>query len=137
MTNTVLVDRLKHTLTQDEFDHAISVADNFDDNSFVIVALLHDFIEDEYATLSDVKAEWGLDSEQVEALDAITRRAGERYFSYIKRCKLNEMARTIKLADLKDNMQRCMRDLPNRWSGICRYAKAYGILRDEWKESKR
>jgi hypothetical protein len=73
---------------------------------------------------------------KTETIDALTRRDGERYFSYIKRCKQNAEARRLKLNDIADDIQRCVTDLPNRWSDLCRYAKAYGILVDEWRKTK-
>ena len=74
---------------------------------------------------------------ETEILDAITRRPGERYFTYIKRLKLNEEARIRKLAELEENIKNLAEDVPNDWSELCRAAKAYGILIDGWKESKR
>lgn len=123
---------------QDEVTHAWCVAENTkeysSDDRIYIVALLHDVVEDGYSTFENLKKLYNLDSEQMSALDAITRRDGERYFSYIKRCKQNEMAKAVKLADLKHNIGRCVDDLTNRWSLLRRYTKAYGILIDEWKE---
>jgi hypothetical protein len=73
-------------------------------------------------------------STETEIIDALTRRPGERYFQYIKRLKNNENARIRKLAALEDEMKNCIEDLPNQWSQLCRYAKAYGILIGEWRE---
>lgn len=109
-------------------EHAYNVAMLQMASRYSCVALLHDVVEDGYATIDELRKSLNLDDEQVAALDAITRRQGERYFDYIKRCKQNEMAKTIKLADLQDNINRCLKDLPNRYSLIGRYAKAYGIL---------
>ena len=133
---------VKDTLkTQSKLVHAHKTALNtlglVREDRYLCVALLHDMIEDGYATLVHLQQCFDFDDEQTAALDAITRRDGERYFTYIKRCKQNEMAKTVKLADLEDNINRCAKDLPNRWSMLCRYAKAYGILRGEWRESKR
>jgi hypothetical protein len=74
---------------------------------------------------------------ETEILDALSRRPGERYFTYIKRLKQNEEARIRKLASLEDNMKNLIEDIPNNWSDLCRCAKAYGILLDGWRESKR
>lgn len=126
---------------KDEVTHAWRVSENTEeyssDDRIYIVALLHDVIEDGYSTFENLQKLYNLDDEQMAALDAITRKDGERYFTYIKRCKKNEMAKVVKLADLTDNINRCVEDLPNRWSMICRYAKAYGILIGQWRESKR
>jgi (p)ppGpp synthase/HD superfamily hydrolase len=101
-----------------------------------MVALLHDIVEDGYATFGELQERFNLDNEQMATLDAITRREGEKYFDYIARCKQNEMAKTVKLADLQHNITRCANDLQNRWGLIRRYAKAYGILIDEWEKEK-
>lgn len=74
---------------------------------------------------------------ETEVLDALTRRPGERYFSWIKRLKQNEEARFTKLMEL-DRDIRFFAEKPSiYWSNLCRAAKAYGILIGEWKESKR
>lgn len=122
----------------DEVIHARMVAELTDDHScndrIYTIALLHDIVEDGYATFEELRERFNLDAEQMAALDAITRRQGERYFDYIERCKQNEMAKTVKLADLQHNVSRCANDLQNRWGLIRRYAKAYGMLIGEWKE---
>lgn len=101
------------------------------DERYEIVAILHDIVEDGYTTFDDLQKRFELDAEQMAALDAITRRQGEKYFDYIRRCKQNEMATVVKLADLKDNIKSCTNDLPNRWGLLRRYAKAYGMLIDK------
>jgi (p)ppGpp synthase/HD superfamily hydrolase len=124
-----------------EATHAYNVAMNtvqtFNKDSYFCVALLHDIVEDGYACFEELQQRFDLDDEQMAALDAITRRHEERYFDYIERCKQNEMAKTVKLADLQDNIRRCAFDLQNRWEMLRRYAKAYGILIGAWKENER
>lgn len=125
----------------DEYDHAYNVALNTykleGDVRHISVAFLHDVVEDGYATFEELRQRFDLDDEQMAALDAITRRQGEKYFDYIYRVKQNDMARIVKLADLQHNITRCANDLPNRWGLLRRYAKAYGILIDEWKEQSK
>lgn len=74
---------------------------------------------------------------ETEILDTLTRRPGERYFSYIKRISQNENARIGKLAELEGLIKVYALDLESHWSELCRAAKAYGILKGEWRESKR
>jgi (p)ppGpp synthase/HD superfamily hydrolase len=127
--------QLAKFLPLDEYDHACTVAGMCkDDERTCMVALFHDVVEDGYATFEELQNRFHLDPEQMAALDAITRRDGERYFDYINRVKQNKMAKAVKLADLQHNITRCAYDLPNRWGLIRRYAKAYGMLIDEWKE---
>ena len=140
--NNQLIDILNYigsTLSDDEIKHASNVAmvvaGKLRDNRCHLIAFLHDIVEDGYATFEELRQRFDLDDDQMAALDAITRRRGEQYFNYIERCKQNEMAKTVKLADLQDNIERCAKDLPNRWGLIRRYAKAYGILIGAWKEN--
>ncbi|MBO5681805.1 MAG: hypothetical protein J6T08_08855 [Lentisphaeria bacterium] len=125
--------QLAKLLPWDKYNHACGVVGElkFGDDRTCLVALLHDVVEDGYATFEELQNRFKLDTEQMAALDAITRRQGERYFDYIKRCKQNELAKTVKLADLRYNIKRCVHDLPNRWGLLRRYDKAYDILIDE------
>ena len=100
------------------------------------VALFHDLVEDNYIGMDELTKLAHLTEDQVAALDAITRRKDEQYFDYIARLSKNEIARKVKLADLSDNIRRCAADLPNRWGVLRRYAKAYGILTDQWRDAK-
>src|SRR4051812_17915810 len=68
-----------------------------------IVAVLHDLVEDTTYTLDDVRR-LGYPDEAIEALDRLTRREGEPYEAYIGRVAGNPIARSVKLADLADNL---------------------------------
>ena len=121
--------QLAKFMSLDEYEHSCTVAGICnDDERACMVALLHDVVEGGYTTFEELQQRFSLDDEQMKALDALTRRQGERYFDYISRVKKNEMSRIIKLADLQVNIRRCAEDLPNRWRLLQRYAKAYGIL---------
>ena len=67
------------------------------------VALLHDLLED--------CPDWNKEvlkcffwSSIVNAVDAITKRKGEKYEDYINRVQANRYATVVKIADLQDNM---------------------------------
>lgn len=67
-----------------------------------VVGVLHDVIEDCDIKLDDpVLAD--LNMAEREALDAISKRPGEDYVEYLKRCAANPIARRVKLSDLDDN----------------------------------
>ena len=66
------------------------------------VAALHDVVEDSGLSLASIETLFG--GEIAEAVDALTRREGEIYAHFIERCAANPLARTVKLADLADNM---------------------------------
>jgi hypothetical protein len=67
-----------------------------------IVAVLHDVIEDTPVTADDLR-QAGFSDEVLAAVLCVTHREGESYADYVVRCKGNEIARRVKLADLTDN----------------------------------
>lgn len=67
-----------------------------------IVAYLHDVIEDTPCQLRDLENA-GFLSEIIKAVDLLTRKTGQSYKQYLKLVKTNELARVVKLADLKHN----------------------------------
>jgi len=84
-------------------DHPQRVSDKFSDDIRKTVAILHDVVEDEKATLQEIKDLFGL---QVStAVDAISRRSGESYHDFILRVEKNQIARDVKIADIEDNME--------------------------------
>lgn len=68
-----------------------------------IVAALHDVVEDSPLTLDDLAAA-GFAPEIVQAVDALTKRAGEDRLTAARRAAANSIARNVKLADVTDNM---------------------------------
>lgn len=68
-----------------------------------IVALLHDVVEDSETKIEDLR-EAGFSEEILDAVDAITHRQKESYEQYFRRLRNNRLAREVKLADLRDNM---------------------------------
>jgi len=68
------------------------------------------------------------------SLEAITRREGERYFEYIRRCGENPIARAVKIADLRDNTSPIRaKNLPaGEYKGLLkRYEKALSLLEND------
>ena len=82
--------------------HPLYVAAHTKGRKAKIVALLHDVVEDTSITFTELIFA-GFDAEIVEAVMAITKMKFEDYSDYIKRVKLNELARRVKIADLKHN----------------------------------
>ncbi|TJZ89300.1 HD domain-containing protein [Paracoccus gahaiensis] len=68
-----------------------------------IVAVLHDVVEDSHWTLEDLRSE-GLEEELLAAVDAMTRRESETYADFVNRAARNSIARAVKIADLRDNL---------------------------------
>jgi len=67
-----------------------------------MAAVLHDVVEDTAVTLEQLRAE-GFPETVIEAVEALTKRDGERYDAFILRVAPNPIARKVKLADLRDN----------------------------------
>ena len=66
-----------------------------------IVALLHDTVEDTGVSLAYLARHFS--ARIVDAIDALTRRPGESYETYLGRVRVNDLARLVKLADVADN----------------------------------
>ncbi|MGM0337289.1 GTP pyrophosphokinase [Enterococcus sp. MJM16] len=66
------------------------------------VAYLHDVLEDTETTVEDFRKA-GISEEVVEAVVLLTHKKDEPYFDYLKKVKQNDLAREVKLADLKHN----------------------------------
>lgn len=95
-----------------------------------ITGVLHDVVEDTDWTFEKLAHE-GFPHHILEALEAVTKRSGEGYDSFVKRSAANPLATKIKLADLEDNMdlrrmpQVTEADLPR----LQKYVKAWRFLR--------
>lgn len=66
------------------------------------VAFLHDVIEDTALTLQDLRND-GFSEKVINAVDILTKKKGQTYQSYMELVKTNELARIVKLADLRHN----------------------------------
>ena len=66
------------------------------------VAVLHDVIEDTSVTDDDLR-QAGFSEKVIVAVLSVTHGKDESYADYVVRCKSNEIARQVKLADLEDN----------------------------------
>ena len=83
--------------------HPIRVALNCLTDDEKIVALLHDVIEDTNVTVEELR-QAGFSTTIINAIIALTRIDGEDYMQFIKRLSLNDLATSVKIQDLKDNM---------------------------------
>lgn len=98
----------------------------------MIVAVLHDVVEDTEWTLDELKKE-GFSDEVVAAINALTRRTGESYWDFIGRIKKNAIARKVKLVDLEDNMdvRRMAKISDEERDRLKRYHKAWQMLQSD------
>ena len=70
-----------------------------------IVAVLHDVIEDSSFTIQQLKQE-GFSKKVLDAVSLLTKTENQNYENYISAIKKNPLATKVKLADLKDNMDK-------------------------------
>lgn len=105
-----------------------------------IVAVLHDVVEDTSVTQDDLRKA-GFSEAILEAVALVTHAKEDSYAEYVVRCKANDLARQVKLADLEDNSQmkrallrhdRVERDLAR----IHRYVLSYKFLTDKLTEEQ-
>lgn len=83
--------------------HPLRLMFKFEAEIEMIVAVMHDVIEDSAFTQGDLK-KLGFSDEVVEAIDCLSKRQGEAYDSFILRVSKNNLARKIKIEDIKDNL---------------------------------
>ena len=86
----------------DYIQHPLYVASQVKTEQEKAVALLHDVIEDSDVTADDLLAS-GLSNEVVTAVQILTKKKGQSYQEYLEKVKSNNLARIVKLADLKHN----------------------------------
>ncbi|MCL5271248.1 MAG: HD domain-containing protein [bacterium] len=110
--------------------HPLRVMMRMEEPLVMIAALLHDVIEDSETSLDDLR-QAGIPQEVIEAVTALSRRSGESYEEFVMRAGANVIARKVKLADLKDNMDMArLSDLqPKDLERLAKYHRAYQTLK--------
>ncbi len=113
-------------------DHALGVMKDLSlqglPEDYLIVGVLHDVVEDTEVSLDDLRR-MGYSDAVINAVDAISRSGDEKYFDYILRVKENSIARVVKIADNRNNLER-MDSLSEEKAGRLkeRYVKSIQIL---------
>ena len=109
--------------------HVLRVMHSVNTDEQKITALLHDVVEDTDWTFDKLKQE-GFSDEIVEAIDSVTKRKGEDYFTFVNRSKNNVIGRIVKIADIKDNLniKRIEKPTDKDFERMKRYRKALRIL---------
>jgi len=112
--------------------HPLRVMVQMEDSRAKIVALLHDVLEDSEMTLNEL-SQAGFEDEILQAVDCLTKRDGEDYFAYLERVAQNKLARQVKMADLKDNLDvtRLKEITPADRQRLNKYLKALSFLRKD------
>ena len=87
--------------------HPIHLAEQMESESECVVALLHDVVEDcPSYPLERVVGEVGLKEEEERSLFLITHIKSMPYMEYCKGLSKDKIARKVKIADLKHNLDR-------------------------------
>ena len=82
--------------------HPYHLAEQMDDEATTCTALLHDVVEDTGVTLEDLAREFP--AEIIDALRLLTHQPGMPYLDYVRALAANPIARSVKRADLRHNM---------------------------------
>ena len=83
--------------------HPIYVANQVKSEKEKAVALLHDVLEDSPVSAEELLIA-GLPEEVVIAVKVLTKKPMQDYQAYLETVKKNSLARVVKLADLKHNL---------------------------------
>ena len=109
--------------------HPFHLAEQMEDESSTVVALLHDVVEDTDYTLEDLR-QMGFSTEVLEAVALLTHDPAVPYEEYLIPIKANPIARRVKLADLTHNsdptrVREVTPQMEARWE---KYRKAKAFL---------
>ncbi|AMN33762.1 TPA: HD domain-containing protein [Clostridium perfringens] len=83
--------------------HLLYVMNNLDDLKAKIVGVLHDILEDTDVTRNDL-LNYGFSEEIIHSVEVLTKSKNQEYMEYIENIKSNNIARKVKIIDLKHNM---------------------------------
>ena len=83
--------------------HPLRLMLKFNSADEMMVAVLHDVVEDSSITLDELRAS-GFSDVVVDAIASLTKKSGESYEDFILRVSRNELARKVKIEDVKDNL---------------------------------
>ena len=111
--------------------HVIHVAEQMNTEDETIVALLHDTLEDTGLNSNYIKDTCG--EHILEAVKLLTHKKNEPYLDYIMKIKDNQLARKVKIADLKHNMDltRIANPSDKDFKRVEKYKKALEILEED------
>ncbi|GMK41286.1 hypothetical protein PCCS19_43420 [Paenibacillus sp. CCS19] len=83
--------------------HPLAVMNRVETLEEKIAAVLHDVVEDSSVTLEQLRAH-GFSDEIIDAIGRLTRSQEDSYEAFIEKTKGNWIARNVKIADIKENM---------------------------------
>jgi (p)ppGpp synthase/HD superfamily hydrolase len=83
--------------------HPLRIMAQMQTEAEMATALLHDVIEDSDYSAEDLLAE-GIPKNIVEAVELLSKQAGDNYEDFIDRVLANPLAAKVKKADIEDNI---------------------------------
>lgn len=83
--------------------HPLAVMNRVETIEEKIAAVLHDVVEDTEVTIDQLR-EPGFTEEILEAINLLTRAKEDSYEEFIEKTLMNRIARNVKIADIKENM---------------------------------
>lgn len=109
--------------------HPMKVASEQKSEAAIVAALLHDVVEDSDWSLLDLEAE-GFSEEVLDAVALLSHAPGEDYFDYVRKIGRNEIAKSVKKADLRHNsdLSRLSKVSEKDLARVEKYKKALEIL---------
>jgi (p)ppGpp synthase/HD superfamily hydrolase len=108
------------------FTHLFGVASRMETESEIIVALLHDVLEDTDCTVIELIEKCKLTDTEILAINLLNKNNHEDYSSMLKEIKFNDLARKVKTYDLLYNLQSSFQE-QNQYR-IDKYEKALRII---------
>lgn len=83
--------------------HSIHIAEQMETEDEIIVALLHDVLEDDKEINQKTLVDKGISEDLVKSLILLKHKRGIPYIEYIEKIKADPIARKVKIADLQHN----------------------------------
>ena len=85
------------------WNHIEAVMDRTETREGILVAVLHDTVEDNRATWEEIKS-LNLSKDVFEALVLLTHQPEDSYRQYLDKISVNPLAREVKIADMLANL---------------------------------
>ena len=82
--------------------HPYHIAEKFNNETDICVAILHDVLEDTFVSKEELEGYFP--KEVIEPLVLLTRSTHDTYFEYIKNICSNPIAQKVKIEDIKHNL---------------------------------
>ncbi|MBD3922148.1 HD domain-containing protein [Paenibacillus sp. PR3] len=111
--------------------HPLAVMNRVETLDEKIVAVLHDVVEDSSITLEQLKGH-GFSDEIIDAIRRLTKSAEDSYEAFIEKTMDNQIARNVKIADIKENMNisRIKNPTEHDYNRLVKYKKALERLEE-------